>query len=99
MGLQFVFFFFQAEVGIRDLYVTGVQTCALPIFGEPKVVGHHPADLRGQPIDPSPKLGPQQVLGSGQTGGRGPDHTTISSAGVPFAWPPATLVISWGRNL
>src|SRR6267378_6807212 len=26
-----IFFFFQAEDGIRDLYVTGVQTCALPI--------------------------------------------------------------------
>src|SRR5204862_1190489 len=25
--------FFQAEDGIRDLYVTGVQTCALPISG------------------------------------------------------------------
>src|SRR5690349_23862272 len=28
----FFFFFFQAEDGIRDLYVTGVQTCALPIW-------------------------------------------------------------------
>src|SRR5256885_11311770 len=28
----FVFFFFQAEDGIRDYKVTGVQTCALPIF-------------------------------------------------------------------
>src|SRR3712207_8066378 len=27
-----VFFFFQAEDGIRDIGVTGVQTCALPIF-------------------------------------------------------------------
>src|SRR5690554_7055274 len=27
-----VFFFFQAEDGIRDADVTGVQTCALPIF-------------------------------------------------------------------
>src|SRR2546430_5536220 len=27
----FLFFFFQAEDGIRDLTVTGVQTCALPI--------------------------------------------------------------------
>src|SRR5260370_20713311 len=27
----FVFFFFQAEDGIRDSSVTGVQTCALPI--------------------------------------------------------------------
>src|SRR5690349_23389584 len=30
--LLFFFFFFQAEDGIRDLYVTGVQTCALPIL-------------------------------------------------------------------
>src|SRR3989449_2100471 len=28
------FFFFQAEDGIRDVAVTGVQTCALPISGE-----------------------------------------------------------------
>src|SRR5436309_11094528 len=26
------FFFFQAEDGIRDFHVTGVQTCALPIY-------------------------------------------------------------------
>src|SRR5688572_7051537 len=29
-------FFFQAEDGIRDLTVTGVQTCALPIFSKKK---------------------------------------------------------------
>src|SRR5687767_15849459 len=29
---NFFFFFFQAEDGIRDKLVTGVQTCALPIF-------------------------------------------------------------------
>src|SRR5256885_4718942 len=28
-----IFFFFQAEDGIRDYKVTGVQTCALPISG------------------------------------------------------------------
>src|SRR2546422_3939554 len=28
----YVFFFFQAEDGIRDVAVTGVQTCALPIY-------------------------------------------------------------------
>src|SRR5438874_10573996 len=33
-------FFFQAEDGIRDLYVTGVQTCALPIFGFALVAGY-----------------------------------------------------------
>src|SRR5256885_8210055 len=30
--LSFWFFFFQAEDGIRDYKVTGVQTCALPIY-------------------------------------------------------------------
>src|SRR5207302_10586414 len=28
---KWLFFFFQAEDGIRDFHVTGVQTCALPI--------------------------------------------------------------------
>src|SRR5207245_4735747 len=40
------FFFFQAEDGIRDATVTGVQTCALPILGlEPPF-----ALIDGQPI-------------------------------------------------
>src|SRR5690606_39862892 len=30
--LDLCFFFFQAEDGIRDFHVTGVQTCALPIL-------------------------------------------------------------------
>src|SRR2546429_3534775 len=34
-GAQVRFFFFQAEDGIRDVAVTGVQTCALPI-GQPR---------------------------------------------------------------
>src|SRR5690606_12466827 len=34
------FFFFQAEDGIRDFHVTGVQTCALPIsFNRPRFRG------------------------------------------------------------
>src|SRR5690349_17878355 len=38
-----IVFFFQAEDGIRDLYVTGVQTCALPISLEVlQVPGHAP---------------------------------------------------------
>src|SRR5256886_11241440 len=32
-------FFFQAEDGIRDLTVTGVQTCALPILGGEPGIG------------------------------------------------------------
>src|SRR3712207_6874770 len=44
-------FFFQAEDGIRDIGVTGVQTCALPIF----VHGHLdvvPADPSEWSVDP-----------------------------------------------
>src|SRR5467141_926396 len=32
-GVYILFFFFQAEDGIRYSSVTGVQTCALPIYG------------------------------------------------------------------
>src|SRR5206468_5761496 len=35
-----VVFFFQAEDGIRDLIVTGVQTCALPIYPAPPTDRH-----------------------------------------------------------
>src|SRR2546425_8208079 len=35
-------FFFQAEDGIRDKLVTGVQTCALPISKQPSKVAEAP---------------------------------------------------------
>src|SRR5690606_40666874 len=34
-SFRLCFFFFQAEDGIRDFHVTGVQTCALPICFDP----------------------------------------------------------------
>src|SRR6266536_5065162 len=48
---MFHFFFFQAEDGIRDPLVTGVQTCALPILlerigGDPPDAGLRAAQLR-----------------------------------------------------
>src|SRR2546421_5258598 len=55
------FFFFQAEDGIRDLIVTGVQTCALPIYAQqfPAALPHIGAPpnellpfLRGRPEYP-----------------------------------------------
>src|SRR3712207_7404469 len=46
-SVSFSFFFFQAEDGIRDIGVTGVQTCALPILGSCRV----PAAL-SLPLDP-----------------------------------------------
>src|SRR5256884_4080729 len=46
-----VFFFFQAEDGIRDVAVTGVQTCALPISRSEKVaiIGSGPAGMPAAP--------------------------------------------------
>src|SRR2546422_2218700 len=51
------FFFFQAEDGIRDVAVTGVQTCALPICRHAEALGllHQGVDLIG-PVE-------QTVLG------------------------------------
>src|SRR5260221_8206210 len=47
--LYLYFFFFQAEDGIRDHCVTGVQTCALPIFprGEAHLRRARPQRARG----------------------------------------------------
>src|SRR3712207_7657478 len=45
MMRMFVFFFFQAEDGIRDIGVTGVQTCALPIF-TPSLIRRGEASIR-----------------------------------------------------
>src|SRR5256885_11500087 len=51
-------FFFQAEDGIRDYKVTGVQTCALPIYGRsPRAHQEQPAGLRQRrdlPHQPQP---------------------------------------------
>src|SRR5256885_16159811 len=43
------YFFFQAEDGIRDYKVTGVQTCALPIYTKAQAIeaGAHPRDQKG----------------------------------------------------
>src|SRR2546422_5988630 len=44
-----LFFFFQAEDGIRDVAVTGVQTCALPILGRAGVrFSDLPAEARAR---------------------------------------------------
>src|SRR6266700_5205313 len=41
-----IFFFFQAEDGIRDFHVTGVQTCALPIC---EIIAHPQYGGKGRP--------------------------------------------------
>src|SRR2546430_3404712 len=59
----FFFFFFQAEDGIRDLTVTGVQTCALPIWSCPNGDRNRAASaglcsgLRAEPVHSESRLG------------------------------------------
>src|SRR5438034_8847052 len=57
------FFFFQAEDGIRDHCVTGVQTCALPISASPgpppPLLAQQPR--QGQELRQGPGLPPEQA--------------------------------------
>src|SRR5688572_346875 len=56
VSFVFVFFFFQAEDGIRDLTVTGVQTCALPISGPGSVDGSRNTQGRVRDLVGGPDL-------------------------------------------
>src|SRR3712207_9349036 len=70
-------FFFQAEDGIRDIGVTGVQTCALPISGEGQLRAgraHTPVQL---PLEP--RLGLQQRDGEGRVAGERRDRRQLRS--------------------
>src|SRR5438552_17885522 len=73
-----VFFFFQAEDGIRDDLVTGVQTCALPISRKPGT--YEPAFiLTGE--KPRPGVDPRTELGR-----IAPTHIQFSRAAVNLVW-------------
>src|SRR5690625_588210 len=61
------FFFFQAEDGIRDGHVTGVQTCALPIFNSEQMA-HYVSNKDLKLITPRKEVKARNYqLNSGQT--------------------------------
>src|SRR3989449_1507237 len=66
-----LFFFFQAEDGIRDVAVTGVQTCALPICAVPGAGGVLAVRLGARPGDPE------------AAGARGPRGGGAETAAIP----------------
>src|SRR5215475_15520314 len=89
----FFFFFFQAEDGIRDFHVTGVQTCALPILDALRKPSGH---CRGRRISfrprprslfrlPARRLAPPSLpcgrRPGGTRGGRRPD--TLRGRSLP----------------
>src|SRR5687768_18536387 len=82
-------FFFQAEDGIRDVAVTGVQTCALPICDEqvaqpPEVDELHRAEAE------QPSEGDARGLGHvhyrGEQIGRASRRERVWVGGVSVAW-------------
>src|SRR3979490_1505500 len=73
INCKYCFFFFQAEDGIRDKLVTGVQTCALPITGTTAPPGTAP---------PGTALGD---VGSRTVPFRGPRQAGIATPARPQA--------------
>src|SRR5216683_6599069 len=95
----FFFFFFQAEDGIRDLIVTGVQTCALPISPE----GRWPpwgrcsacrSVRRSRTQGRSPPI-PASAAAAGAVRGR----ARPGACARPAVWPPQAwrLAVGAGR--
>ncbi len=92
----FVFFFFQAEDGIRDYDVTGVQTCALPISS----AGANPVDSSGVLF--ALKLAVPDTLSSqfipinitDFTGNVDYTDFSVTAGGVQVVWEPTANFIS-----
>src|SRR5712675_2737033 len=89
MCTLFFFFFFQAEDGIRDVAVTGVQTCALPISGwePPLACGPSPSERCSRPRG-SELAGPcgadpcdAGTCGGGESAGRGAGDGALGANG------------------
>src|SRR2546427_10323827 len=81
---EFAFFFFQAEDGIRDLTVTGVQTCALPILEAVEVLRCSLEDYRakfGAPEERARKL--REMLGEiGRASCRGRGEISVGAVSL-----------------
>src|SRR5438093_12023886 len=102
-----VFFFFQAEDGIRDWSVTGVQTCALPILEEHvQDHGHRGKEISCHKHYCLPNSSARFVAASTAdiNAARTPPASRACSpamvvppgeATLSFSWPGCSLVSSW----
>src|SRR5207245_10718813 len=91
------YFVLQAEAGIRDATVTGVQTCALPIWRTPRcpscqtVAGNHSA-RRGPPVESWQST-------PAATGEPGRSCGSSGCSSVARSWPGAYHVRSEERRV
>src|SRR5690349_21978942 len=91
-NISHLFFFFQAEDGIRDLYVTGVQTCALPISSARRASARAaPASRRSTSSRPPPPAGtPSAPPGSSSpTRSSRSEERRVGKGGGCRSWPDA----------
>src|SRR5690606_40248385 len=77
-------FFFQAEDGIRDFHVTGVQTCALPICDAPASTWRRAGSLPDRLIQSSASTAASEAAGAGMVSRRARISTSSSSATCGF---------------
>src|SRR6266498_2189402 len=75
-----LFFFFQAEDGIRDADVTGVQTCALPILPKSVVLAPPRCECSAQCRPAKPTITPVLRKASTKSSPSGPKIPSIVSA-------------------
>src|SRR2546427_8918950 len=105
MAVAFMFFFFfQAEDGIRDLTVTGVQTCALPIYLHRDPFDRYAAALRrrrnSSQVSVTPRVaspGTRNSSGTASTAEMAP-HTTSAAGEIPNAAAKAITMASPRRR-
>src|SRR5205085_6133524 len=82
-------FFFQAEDGIRDLTVTGVQTCALPIWKEEELVRGDVRERGERRLEHecARRMVLRETAGDAATERPAPDHD-VARREVPFRRQP-----------
>src|SRR5688500_19068731 len=76
-----IYFFFQAEDGIRDYKVTGVQTCALPIYRQGRRAGGPGADDVQQDVGRVPARGRPAPLRGGRARRRRSEERRVGKEG------------------
>src|SRR5256885_7090764 len=96
-----MFFFFQAEDGIRDYKVTGVQTCALPICLAPARRGTCamlPSEVCSPGADHTPQVIWAAISTSAQPQVRGGDERLDRVAGLLERGPTSFLSVHDGQD-
>src|SRR5258708_15202198 len=100
--MLYVFFFFQAEDGIRDDLVTGVQTCALPICcsgAVQQVWSACPRSVAGSHVEERRyeiRLRNANLAAISADGGQRADRRDYVAGSAPFR-PPAHLEKAFRR--